>query len=197
MLVTFNPITDERGRLRATDATLVDAVSGESRAEGQKKVRQDNLILPMIIVLIAFFCLVAYAVHTLKIPTWILGLYISLSLLTFIVYARDKFAAKHGAWRTRENTLHLLSLLGGWPGAMIAQRSLHHKSRKTSFKVVFWITVALNCASLGFLLTPEGENAYRAYAPAFLQNMSFDGLPYGNYLIDRIQQIITTWLLNV
>jgi uncharacterized membrane protein YsdA (DUF1294 family) len=82
--------------------------------------------------------------------------YLTLSLLTLLVYARDKTAARSGAWRTPENTLHTLALLGGWPGAWFAQRRLRHKSRKQPFQAVFWITVLLNLAALGYLFSPAG-----------------------------------------
>lgn len=73
-----------------------------------------------------------------------------LSLLTFIIYALDKSAAKNGAWRAEESTLHLLSLAGGWPGALIAQQKLRHKSKKQSFRSVFWVTVLLNCGAFAW-----------------------------------------------
>ena len=41
-------------------------------------------------------------------------------------------------------TLHGLSLIGGWPGALIAQQVLRHKSRKEEFRFVFWLTVVIN-----------------------------------------------------
>ncbi|NRA59606.1 MAG: DUF1294 domain-containing protein [Psychrobium sp.] len=68
-----------------------------------------------------------------------------LSLVTFIVYAIDKRAAINGKFRTQENTLHLLSLLGGWPGALIAQNKLRHKTKKQPFKSIFYGTVLSNC----------------------------------------------------
>ncbi len=81
---------------------------------------------------------------------WIGALYAVASLITFLVYARDKAAARAGRWRIQESTLHLLAVIGGWPGAILAQRLLHHKNRKTSFQSVFWATVAVN--STAFLL---------------------------------------------
>ena len=78
----------------------------------------------------------------------IFGLYLALSLITFILYALDKKAAMEGRWRISERTLHLFALMGGWPGALLAQRVLRHKSRKRSFRRVFWGTVVLNCATI-------------------------------------------------
>jgi uncharacterized membrane protein YsdA (DUF1294 family) len=77
--------------------------------------------------------------------------YIVASVVTFAVYAADKSAARRGSWRTPETTLHLLSVLGGWPGALLAQRMLHHKSFKRSFQLVFWLTVAVNCSIVALL----------------------------------------------
>lgn len=74
--------------------------------------------------------------------------YISLSLITFVVYAIDKSAAKKGRWRTPEKTLHLMALLGGWPGAIIAQKILRHKTQKQPFQIIFWLTVILNIGVL-------------------------------------------------
>jgi len=58
-------------------------------------------------------------------------------------------AARTGQWRTPEHTLHLLSVLGGWPAAWVAQRVLRHKTSKRSFQRVFWLTVVVNLAALG------------------------------------------------
>jgi uncharacterized membrane protein YsdA (DUF1294 family) len=88
-----------------------------------------------------------------------LALYLTTSVLTFLAYAFDKSAAQNGRWRTPENTLHLFSLVGGWPGALVAQRLLRHKSRKQSFQFVFWGTVVANCTILGWLFTPTGARA--------------------------------------
>lgn len=100
--------------------------------------------------------LLLYAALTLwwQVPPWIGAGYFALSLCSFMVYALDKSAARARRQRTPENTLHLLALLGGWPGALLAQRLLHHKSRKASFRRVFWGTVALNVCALIVLSAP-------------------------------------------
>ena len=84
----------------------------------------------------------------------VVALYIGLSILTFHVYAVDKLAAKRGRRRTPGNTLHLLSLAGGWPGALLAQQLMRHKCAKSSFVAMFWLTVALNIA--GFVAWQVG-----------------------------------------
>lgn len=75
-----------------------------------------------------------------------------LSLVTIVVYGWDKSCAKRGARRVPEATLHLLALLGGWPGAALAQSLFRHKSQKTSFRIVFYLTVALHLAAVAALL---------------------------------------------
>ncbi|MEQ8771010.1 MAG: DUF1294 domain-containing protein [Phycisphaerales bacterium] len=74
----------------------------------------------------------------------VLCVYALVSGVTFIAYALDKHAAGRGARRTPERTLHLMELAGGWPGAFLAQRTLRHKTRKTSYQVVFWAIVVLH-----------------------------------------------------
>jgi uncharacterized membrane protein YsdA (DUF1294 family) len=87
----------------------------------------------------------------------VLGTYLTLSLLSLTAYAIDKAAARKGEWRISENTLHLLDLLGGWPGGLIAQKLLRHKSSKPPFQRMYWITVVLHCCALAWLLSPYGR----------------------------------------
>lgn len=75
-----------------------------------------------------------------------------MSLITAAVYTLDKSAARRGRRRVPERTLHLLALLGGWPGALLAQQGLRHKTAKTTFRMVFWLTVLGNVAALLALL---------------------------------------------
>jgi uncharacterized membrane protein YsdA (DUF1294 family) len=78
--------------------------------------------------------------------------YSVMSVVAFVLYRHDKSAARAGAMRTRERTLHLVDLLGGWPGGLVAQDRLHHKTRKAAFQVKFWATVASNCVLFAWLL---------------------------------------------
>ena len=90
-------------------------------------------------------------------PLAVIAAYGVVSILTFLVYWFDKSAARHGRWRTKESSLLLLGLAGGWPGAVVAQRVLRHKSRKQSFQVAFWGTVVVNSVALGWLVTDSGS----------------------------------------
>ena len=81
-------------------------------------------------------------------PLGIPVLYVAASLAAVAAYRVDKSAAQTGAWRTPESSLHVLALMGGWPGALVAQNIFHHKSRKPFFQFTFWATVAVNCGAL-------------------------------------------------
>jgi uncharacterized membrane protein YsdA (DUF1294 family)/cold shock CspA family protein len=72
---------------------------------------------------------------------WVAAYGIVLSAMTYWAYARDKRRAHNKEWRLPEAQLHLMELLGGWPGAFLAQRRLRHKCSKGSFLFVFWLIV--------------------------------------------------------
>jgi uncharacterized membrane protein YsdA (DUF1294 family)/cold shock CspA family protein len=75
---------------------------------------------------------------------WLFGGALTVSAVTALVYAVDKSAARRGRRRVPERVLLLLGLLGGWPGALVAQQLLRHKTSKRSFQLASWATVALN-----------------------------------------------------
>lgn len=95
-------------------------------------------------------------------PYWVAAAYVVASATAFIAYAADKAAAASGAWRTPESTLHLLSLAGGWPGALLAQQFLRHKSTKQQFRQVFWATVIFNLLALVVFASPLGRRLLSA-----------------------------------
>ena len=117
------------------------------------------------------FCGVLLAsIYSGKLPIIFAALYVSISLVTFIVYAIDKSAAKNGRWRTQENTLHILSLIGGWPGAFFAQNKLRHKSSKKEFKSIYNATVLLNLGVLIWLHTEKGAIVLNNVLSTFLNS---------------------------
>ncbi|MGJ7524461.1 DUF1294 domain-containing protein [Variovorax sp. GB1P17] len=145
--------------------------SGSSRGQGHRNntargrdaVPSSSSMLPMAILGVGYVALLAYGVWTGRIPPIALGVLLLLNLLTFFVYGFDKNAAATGRWRTAESTLHLLSLIGGWPGAWCAQRLLRHKVRKTSFMAAYWVTVLAHIAAVAAWvgkLLPAGLPAF-------------------------------------
>ncbi len=101
----------------------------------------------------AFLAFIVGAVTVGRLPFLVLLAYFGTSCVAYLAYLFDKAAAVKGERRTPENFLHMFSLVGGWPGAMLAQKTLRHKTQKQSFQLTFWVTVILNCAALGWLLS--------------------------------------------
>lgn len=150
-IVTYELKTDANGRAHAENVAFV----GERMSSATSSERSN--ILPILTA--AFLVFLAVSVFAGKLPFAVLGLYLATSSIAFGAYALDKSAAKNNRWRTQESTLHLFALIGGWPGALAAQRLFRHKSKKQSFKTVFWVTVAFNCGALSWLFTTSGTKA--------------------------------------
>jgi uncharacterized membrane protein YsdA (DUF1294 family) len=70
---------------------------------------------------------------------------------------KDKKAAQTGMWRVPEKRLHLATLLFGWPGSIIAQQKLRHKTQKLRFRIVFFIMLSLNLGLVLWLHSPVGS----------------------------------------
>ncbi|MFC1795823.1 DUF1294 domain-containing protein [Pseudomonadota bacterium] len=147
--VSFSLSKDKQGRPCATRVARAD----------EKVPREIKRYGGLLIILAATLFLVVVALLVLvgKTPVQVLLVYLAASALTFIVYALDKSAAQRGAWRTPESTLHVLSMAGGWPGALVAQQTLRHKSSKQSFRYVFWLTAIVNVGVFVWLLTASGS----------------------------------------
>ena len=151
-LVTYELVIDEdRARARAEQVAFMF-----ERPIPLVKGGWGAFVLPGL-----FFMLVSAAVFMERLPLLVLGIYLVASTVTFLLYVHDKSAAQKGEWRTSESTLQIFSLIGGWPGALAAQRLLRHKSKKQSFRIVFWATVLLNCAVLVWLSSPTGAATIR------------------------------------
>lgn len=143
--VDFEVVKDSQGRLRAENVRLVG--TSPSLSPAMKAFMASSICLVFIAALAAQG----------QVPLAVLWSYLGLSALSLGLYAFDKSAAKRGGQRVPENTLHIFSLLGGWPGAMYAQQLLRHKSSKNSFRVIFWLTVIGNVSALSYLLLPYGS----------------------------------------
>ena len=107
-----------------------------------------------LLALVVFAVIFAGALYQWSISPLVGVLYVVASLACFAMYAVDKAAAKAGRWRTSENTLLFLGLACGWPGAIVAQKLLRHKSHKQSFRGRFLGTVFINIALFVYLASP-------------------------------------------
>jgi uncharacterized membrane protein YsdA (DUF1294 family) len=82
-----------------------------------------------------------------RFPFWVPAIYAVVSVITYVTYAADKSRAGTDARRVPERTLHFLALVGGWPGALVAQRRFRHKTLKLRFQVIFWLIVLTHFAA--------------------------------------------------
>jgi uncharacterized membrane protein YsdA (DUF1294 family)/cold shock CspA family protein len=164
--VVFTLGQDNQGRMQAKDVQELKFVQ-QKMAQKNKQIRQRNhkrsaqadfeagqkkrLFLG-----VGFYGVLILLVVMDKLNWLVVGWYAALGIITYAMYAKDKAAAQSGNWRTPESTLHLLSALGGWVGAMVAQTYLRHKSQKAEFRAVYYLTVVINMAGLLFLIAGGG-----------------------------------------
>jgi uncharacterized membrane protein YsdA (DUF1294 family)/cold shock CspA family protein len=158
-LITYEANLDEKRRFRADDVKFVKRAQVKFSSSDVGGSNASSFCRAFAYLFCAALIL---TVLLGRLPLVMLGIYLVASVLAYVAYAMDKAAAENRRWRTPENTLHLLGLVGGWPGAVIAQQRLHHKTSKTSFQVMFWLTVVLNCGALGWLMTSSGATFLRS-----------------------------------
>lgn len=150
--VSFEVEITAQGKSRAKRVVR----AGAALSDRPKRVRDSRRRSVLGYVAVAAF-LALYLVVTVErtLPLWVHVLYLGTSVVSSMIYAADKSAATTGKWRTSESTLLVMGLIGGWPGAVIAQKVLRHKTRKSSFQLAFWGTVALNVAAFVTFSSPE------------------------------------------
>lgn len=144
--VAFSVETGHDGKKRARDVELVQTVTQGPLRRTESPAQWGTASLLAIPSFVVLFAAVEYLWRP---PVWLALLYLIASIICFMAYAFDKSAAIAGRWRVSEGTLLAFGLVGGWPGALVAQQMLRHKSSKTAFRSSFWVTVAANVA--GFL----------------------------------------------
>jgi uncharacterized membrane protein YsdA (DUF1294 family)/cold shock CspA family protein len=155
--VTFDVELNAQGKKRAKNVALVRAATA-SAVQRQRQRRAADFPAQWgtaSLFSLPAFLLVYLAVAVIwRVPGWVAALYAGASVVCALVYAIDKSAAVAGRWRVSESTLHTLSLMGGWPGALVAQEVLRHKSNKASFRSAFWGTVVANVAGFVTIHSP-------------------------------------------
>ena len=159
--VQYYSSTDQKGRVCAVDVAPLKGHKNNDRELSRKFFS--------VVLLCTFTGVLYYLLKSKLIPIEVVYLYAVMSIAAFLIYAKDKNAAEWGKWRTAESTLHVLSLLGGWPGAKIAQIILRHKSKKLSFRITYWMTAVANCGGLYWLITPKGS----MWLKSILKNINF------------------------
>ncbi|GIU29593.1 DUF1294 domain-containing protein [Shewanella sp. MBTL60-007] len=148
--VQFCLAKDKQGKWRADKVRLL----GGGATKASRKISGSPNRLSIAIAL-SFIAALSIGYTLQHFPLWLFLYFISASLVTFIAYGWDKRSARNNRWRVSEFKLHLLSLAGGWPGALLAQQWLRHKSAKGRFKFILWLTISANLALIYLIHRPE------------------------------------------
>lgn len=151
----YTVLLDGDGRFRAQQVMYLKASQTQKILPKPKNVKgQQQKLKPMQIACIAY--ILALAVFTLLgMLSGMVLLFISITnALTYWLYAQDKEAALLGNRRIPEQSLHILSFLGGWPTAWLAQERLRHKTQKQPFRKIYFCTIALNILLILWLISP-------------------------------------------
>jgi uncharacterized membrane protein YsdA (DUF1294 family)/cold shock CspA family protein len=149
--LSFEVELGPQGKKRARSVEFVRDRRPTARARAEAPAAWT---LPRLLVLPGFVAVYFLVASRWPVSRWVAAAYLLASVAAFVAYAVDKSAARSGRWRTPEATLHWFSLACGWPGALLAQQLLRHKSSKPSFVASFWATVAVNVGGFVMLHSP-------------------------------------------
>jgi uncharacterized membrane protein YsdA (DUF1294 family)/cold shock CspA family protein len=153
---------------RENDFARDDKTKVKRRERSPHKSGKPKNVLSTIFTVL--FCIgLVLAVLNRKLPFFIGFAYLLISLFTVLVYAKDKYSAQTDRWRTPEATLHFLSLIGGWPGAFIAQKILRHKTSKREFINTYRATVFFNVSILLIIYTEQGQHLLHGIVLPFIR----------------------------
>lgn len=139
MTVTFDSEVNRQGQLRAERVVVIGEKWSHTPA-----VRRVGARVIGYLAVASFAAIVVLEISFWGMPIWVLAIYGGASLISFLLYRQDKKASIARTWRVPEEQLHLLGLVGGWPGGLLAQILLRHKTQKEKFARYFWFTVLLN-----------------------------------------------------
>ena len=73
---------------------------------------------------------------------------VSWNALVFLVYGLDKRRAVRKSWRISEKALLVMAICFGGPGALLAGKVFHHKTKKWYFQLTWWLGVCLDAVLL-------------------------------------------------
>jgi uncharacterized membrane protein YsdA (DUF1294 family)/cold shock CspA family protein len=122
--------------------TLGKDAQGRTCAQNAAHVNDGGRITALaLLVLACLLVLPAIALHRRGADYRWYGAALVMGVISYAAHAADKRQAREKDWRISEARLHLTELLGGWPGAFLAQRRLRHKVSKPDYQIVFWLIV--------------------------------------------------------
>ena len=147
--LSFEVEPGPQGKKRATNVEPLRAAPAARAGRQPHTESPAPWTLARVLAIPVFIALCAWVAITWRVPAVVAVVYLFASIVCFFAYAFDKAHAVRGRWRTSEDALLFLGLACGWPGGLLAQQLLRHKSSKRSFRAKFWITVVLN--ALGFV----------------------------------------------
>ena len=142
-IIKYQLTTDEKGKLTATNASI------------EEKMPAWIVVLLILSILPIWGTVKLSMIYRNPLP---MAVYPITGLVTYWFYAHDKKQANNENWRIPEQTLHFWELIGGWIGGFIAQNTLHHKSKKSSYQSAYWIIVAIHLASWTYWLFLQPYN---------------------------------------
>ena len=155
--VSFEVELNPEGKKRARRVQILRKSRPARRNPGKSRAQWGTATYFAIPLFLLIFTVVAIVW---RVPRWVAVAYLVASVACFIIYAIDKAAAAAGQRRISENTLIVLGLAGGWPGAIVAQQLLRHKSVKAEFRSAFWASVLLNVVLFIVLSSPFVSRLY-------------------------------------
>ncbi|QAV69285.1 DUF1294 domain-containing protein [Salinibacterium sp. UTAS2018] len=149
--VSFAIERTREGKVRARNIRYLSASGRPLRVKRRKPGTMSYVVLATFAVAIAIVTGIG------ALPWIFSALYLVMSIITYASYATDKKAAQTRQWRVSEGALLGLGLFGGWPGAILAQQRLRHKTQKPQFRQAFWGTVVFNILVFAILTTALRE----------------------------------------
>ena len=154
--IRFILAKDSEGRLQASEIAFKGETIKKARKARKSGKRSKPKLSFAILIACLYFATLAAAIIIWQQTIYILISHVAFSFLAFSAYAKDKYQAEKKRWRVKESRLHFFSLIGGWPGALIAQQVLRHKTSKLSFQATFWLSVLLSVGITAYFHTEEG-----------------------------------------
>ncbi|MFD1018986.1 DUF1294 domain-containing protein [Thalassobacillus hwangdonensis] len=82
----------------------------------------------------------------------LIGYYLVVNLLLFILMGLDKRKSRRDQWRVPEKRLWLLALLGGALGGVMGMKVFRHKTKHSSFKIGMPVLLLIHVLLVGYVV---------------------------------------------